>query len=85
MRAVKVTLPRDLKSVKIYTFADWHIGDKACDINAIKSEIQAIKDSKESYVICNGDLMNNAKKHRYLIAMQNSYHLWSSYKPCASC
>ena len=62
MRAVKITLPRDLKSVKIHTFADWHIGDKACDINAIKSEIQEIKDSKESYVICNGDLMNNATK-----------------------
>lgn len=62
MRSVKVTLPRDLSNVKIYTFADWHIGDNACDLAAIKEDIQAIKDCKQSYVICNGDLMNNATK-----------------------
>ena len=62
MKAVKITLPRDLKSVKIHTFADWHIGDKSCKLDDIKSEIQAIKNCKESYVICNGDLMNNATK-----------------------
>lgn len=62
MKAVKVTLPRELKNIKIHTFADWHIGDKACDLDAIKAEIQTVKDCKESYVICNGDLMNNATK-----------------------
>lgn len=62
MRSIKATLPRDLSNVKIYTFADWHVGDKSCDLASIKEEIQAIKDSKESYVICNGDLMNNATK-----------------------
>ena len=62
MKAVKVTLPRDLTGVKIHTFADWHIGDNACDIAAIKDEIQVIKDCKQYYVICNGDLMNNATK-----------------------
>ena len=62
MKSVKITLPRDLKNIKIHTFADWHIGDKACNIEAIKEEIQTIKDCKESYVICNGDLMNNATK-----------------------
>ena len=62
MKSVKVTLPRDLRCVKIHTFADWHIGDNACDLASIKEEIQSIKDCKESYVICNGDLMNNATK-----------------------
>lgn len=62
MKSVKITLPRDLNSVKIHTFADWHIGDKGCDLDAIKAEIQEVKDCKESYVICNGDLMNNATK-----------------------
>ncbi len=62
MKSVKVTLPRDLNDIKIHTVADWHIGDKACDLNAIKEEIQMIKDCKKSYVICNGDLMNNATK-----------------------
>ena len=62
MKAVKVTLPRSLKNIKIYTFADWHIGDKSCDINAIKQEILNVKNDNEAYVICNGDLMNNATR-----------------------
>lgn len=62
MKSVKVTLPRGLKSIKIHTFADWHIGDKACDLEAIEEEIKAIKDCEDAYVICNGDLMNNATK-----------------------
>jgi predicted phosphodiesterase len=62
MKAVKVTLPRNLSGIKIHTLADWHIGDKGCNISAIEEEIQMIKDCKQSYVICNGDLMNNATK-----------------------
>lgn len=62
MKAVKVTLPRSLKNIKIYTFADWHIGDKSCDINAIKNSIFNISQDKEAYVVCNGDLMNNATR-----------------------
>ena len=62
MKAVKVTLPRELSSIKIHTFADWHIGEIGCDMDAIKAEIQEVKDCKEAYVICNGDLINNATK-----------------------
>lgn len=62
MRAVKVTLPRSLKNIKIYTIADWHIGDRSCDVEAIKQAILNVKNDKEAYVICNGDLMNNATR-----------------------
>lgn len=62
MKAVKVTLPRSLKNIKIYTLADWHIGDRSCDIEAIKRTIYDISQDKEAYVICNGDLMNNATR-----------------------
>jgi predicted phosphodiesterase len=62
MKAVKVTLPRSLKNIKIYTFADWHIGDRSCDIDTIKETILSVKNDKESYVICNGDVMNNATR-----------------------
>lgn len=62
MKAVKVTLPRNLKNIKIYTFADWHIGDKSCDVEAIKQAICEVERSNEAYVICNGDLMNNATR-----------------------
>lgn len=62
MRTVKATLGRDLERVEIHTLADWHIGDKHCDINSIKKLLQYIHDNKYAYVICNGDLMNNATK-----------------------
>ena len=62
MKTIKINLPRDLKSVEILTFADWHIGDKACDIDAIREQIAYVKDNKNVYCILNGDLMNNATK-----------------------
>ena len=62
MKTVKISLPRDLKSVEIHTLADWHIGDKACDIGAIREQIAYVKDNKNAYCILNGDLMNNATK-----------------------
>lgn len=62
MRTVKVTLPRELKSAEIHTFSDWHIGDKACDLDSIKKQISYVQNTENAYVICNGDLMNNATK-----------------------
>lgn len=62
MRSVKVTLGRELRSLEIHTFSDWHIGDKSCDIDAIKKQIEYIREHENAYVICNGDLMNNATK-----------------------
>jgi predicted phosphodiesterase len=62
MRSVKVTLGRDIRSLEIHTFSDWHIGDKSCDIDAIEKQIQYIREHENAYVICNGDLMNNATK-----------------------
>ena len=62
MRTVKINLPMELKSIEIHTFADWHIGDKACDIDAIKEQISYVRNNKNAYCILNGDLMNNATK-----------------------
>ena len=62
MRTIKINLPRNLKGVEIHTFADWHIGDKACDIEAIRAQVSYIQEKENAYVICNGDLMNNATK-----------------------
>lgn len=62
MKTVKINLPRGLKGVEIHTFADWHIGDKACDIESIMEQISYIQEKENAYVICNGDLMNNATK-----------------------
>ena len=51
-----------VNNLKIKTLADLHIGDPYCDLKTIKKEIEKIKDSKDCYVLLNGDLMNNAIK-----------------------
>ena len=63
MRTVKVALSDELKSIELHTLADWHIGDKSCDISAIKEHLKHICNTPNAYVICNGDLMNNATKN----------------------
>lgn len=40
-----------------------HLGDKNCDMKAIESAMKAIKESDNTYVILNGDLMNTATKN----------------------
>lgn len=63
MKTIKINLPKELKNVEIHTFSDWHIGDKACDMESIREQIAYIKNTPNAYVICNGDLMNNATKN----------------------
>ena len=62
MRTVKVTLPKELKSIEIHVASDWHIGDKACDVESIKKQLSYIANKNNAYLILNGDLMNNATK-----------------------
>lgn len=61
MKTVKVTLG-DFPSIEIHTLSDWHIGDKACDENSIREELEYIRNTENCFAICNGDLMNNATK-----------------------
>ena len=62
MKVIKVTLPRSLKDVEIRIFADLHIGDKHCNIDAIRSEITYVRSNPNCYAILNGDILNNATK-----------------------
>lgn len=62
MKTIKISLPSELKSVELHTFSDWHIGDSSCKYENITEQIEAVKKTKNAYVICNGDLMNNATK-----------------------
>lgn len=62
MKAVKVTLPRDLQAIELHTFSDWHIGDKGCDMAAIKKQIAEVAEKKNAFCVLNGDLINNATK-----------------------
>lgn len=61
MKTVKVTLG-DFSSIEIHTLSDWHIGDKSCDEESIKAELEYIRNTENCFAICNGDLMNNATK-----------------------
>lgn len=62
MNSVKVSLSSDLKKIDIYPFSDWHIGDKHCDTKAIKDLVARVADIPNAYIICMGDLINNATK-----------------------
>lgn len=62
MKAIKVNLSRDIKTAEVHIFADLHIGDKFCDLESIKSRIEAVKNNKNAYCILNGDIINNATK-----------------------
>lgn len=62
MKVIKVTLPRNLKTIEIRIFSDLHIGDKHCDLDAIKREIEYVANTPNCYAILNGDIVNNATK-----------------------
>ena len=60
MKAIKVSLPRELEFIEIHTFSDLHLGDRNCDYKAILERVREIEANPNSYVILNGDLINNA-------------------------
>lgn len=59
---IKFTIDESLDYIEIHTLSDWHIGDVSCDMTKINENIKSIAENKHAYVICNGDLMNNATK-----------------------
>lgn len=62
MKVIKVTLPRSLKDVEIRIFADLHIGDKHCDLEQVRRDIEYVRTTPNCYAILNGDILNNATK-----------------------
>lgn len=63
MTSIKIDLPKDITELKVHTFADWHIGDAACNMDEIKKQIETVKNDEQAYCILNGDLINNATKN----------------------
>ena len=62
MKIIKVTLPRELESVELHTFADEHIGDEQCDMRRLIERIEYVKNTPNAYCILNGDILDNATK-----------------------
>lgn len=62
MKSIKVELSTELRCVELHTFSDWHIGDKLCDMQSIKDEVEKVKETPNAYCILNGDLCNMATR-----------------------
>lgn len=62
MKSTNITLPKELKELRVYVFSDWHIGDNNCNIQEIREQVEIVKNDPSAYCILNGDLMNNATK-----------------------
>lgn len=62
MKVIKRDLGSKFKSVKIISLSDLHIGDELCNLKLIRQVLDDIRKSNNTFIILNGDLMNNATK-----------------------
>lgn len=62
MKAIKIDLPREHKSIELHIFADEHIGDEHCDMARVLERIEYVKNTPNAYCILNGDIIDNATK-----------------------
>lgn len=62
IKTIKFTIDWPLDYVEIHTLSDWHIGDIYSQEKEIREELSIIAADPHAFVICNGDLMNNATK-----------------------
>lgn len=60
MKTIKIKLNRNLKSVKVITLADLHLGDKNCNIEYVEKLVGKIRDNENIYCVLNGDIFDNA-------------------------
>lgn len=57
---VKIDTPKN--KFQLMVLGDMHIGDELCDLDLIKETIDYVKNTRDCYVVLNGDLINNALK-----------------------
>lgn len=60
MKVIKRDLGEQFKEIKLLCLSDFHIGDELCNLRLIKDVLNDIKNSPNTFVIFNGDLMDNA-------------------------
>lgn len=63
MKVIKRDLSKDFKEIKVLALSDFHIGDSLCNLKLIRSVLEEVKNSPNTFVILNGDLMNNSIKN----------------------
>ena len=63
MKVIKRDLGTQFKEIKLLCLADFHIGDSLCNEKLIREVLESVKNSPNTFVILNGDLMNNSIKN----------------------
>lgn len=63
MYCIKASYPMDWARCDVHVLADWHIGDKHCNMQEITEQIQRVQDDPRALVVLNGDLMNSAVRN----------------------
>lgn len=63
MKVIKRDLGEQFKEIKVLALSDFHIGDSLCNLKLIRSVLEEVKNSPNTFVILNGDLMNNSIKN----------------------
>lgn len=62
MKVIKRDLGKQLESIKVLALSDFHIGDSLCNLKLIRSVLDEVKNSDNTFIILNGDLVNNATR-----------------------
>ena len=62
MKIIKRDLGSEFKEIKLLCLADFHIGDELCNLKLIRQVLEDVKNSPNTFIILNGDLMNNSTK-----------------------
>lgn len=63
MKVIKRDLGSEFKEIKLLALSDMHIGDSLCNLKLIRSVLEEVKNSNNTFIILNGDLMNNSIKN----------------------
>lgn len=63
MKVIKRDLGEKFKQIKLLALSDFHIGDSLCNLKLIRSVLNEVKESDDTFIILNGDLMNNSIKN----------------------
>lgn len=62
MKIIKRDLGEQFKNIKVLALSDFHIGDSLCNLKLIKNVLEEVKNSPNTFIILNGDLMDNSTK-----------------------
>jgi DNA polymerase II small subunit/DNA polymerase delta subunit B len=63
MKIVPFKFSEEYDEIEIYPLNDLHIGAKETDIKLFQQFAKFIKDKPNRYIVCIGDLLNNALKN----------------------